>query len=186
MVTCSKCGARVVGDAIFCVKCSAPLRQTHPPAGAIYCARCGQLLPHINSPEEHAVAQMSRDDILMPVQYASPMTYVFGWVSGIAMYFMDKRPAVRFHAVQSVVVFGVLNILGFIAGRLSRNFFVTDFQQTNAYIAFAAFAVVVLVSLILWILLIVKSFEKKPMRIFIAASIADHFSGKTAAKAAAA
>jgi uncharacterized membrane protein len=91
---------------------------------------------------------------------------------------MDRRPLVRFHAAQSVIVFGVLNIGGFVAGRFSRTAFLDGPQQTQTYIAFGSFALICFTALILWILLMVKSFELKPIRIPIAAQIADLIAGK--------
>ena len=104
MVTCSKCGTQVLGDAAFCVKCGQRLKPTTPPASHIYCAKCGQALPHADGSPGTAETVQS----VIPLNYAAPLSYLFGWVSGIVVYFMDKRPAVRFHAVQSIIVFGVL------------------------------------------------------------------------------
>ncbi len=42
---------------------------------------------------------------------ASMLAYLFGWITGLIFYFGDKRPAVRFHAAQSIVAVGSLSIL---------------------------------------------------------------------------
>jgi uncharacterized membrane protein len=107
------------------------------------------------------------------------MCYLFGWVSGLVLLFLDRRPIVRFHAVQSVIVFGVLTIGGFISGRMSNRLFLESQQQISSIVAFGSFALICLVSLILWIVLMVKAFELKPFRIPIAAQIADLFARKT-------
>jgi len=39
------------------------------------------------------------------------LCYAGGWLTGLVFLLTDKRPFVRFHAAQSVVVFGSLNIL---------------------------------------------------------------------------
>jgi uncharacterized membrane protein len=178
MVTCKKCGAHVVGDAVYCVKCGQRLKPTLPPANAIYCAKCGQALPHAEGYEHRIAADASSAELAIPQNYAAPMSYVFGWVSGLVLLFMDKRPVVRFHAAQSVIVFGVLNIAGFIAGRLSRTAFLDSPQEMMTYIAFGSFALICFTALILWIILMVKAFELKPIRIPIAAQIADVIAGK--------
>jgi uncharacterized membrane protein len=54
---------------------------------------------------------------------AAPLSYLFGWVSGIVFLLIDRRPFVRFHAAQSVAVFATLSILllavsGFFLGAL--------------------------------------------------------------------
>ena len=40
---------------------------------------------------------------------ASALCYAGGWLTGLIFLWIDKRPSVRFQAMQSVVVFGVLN-----------------------------------------------------------------------------
>ena len=45
------------------------------------------------------------------------LSYVVGWVTGIAFYFLEpENKFVRFHAMQSIVVFGALTILGIVLG----------------------------------------------------------------------
>jgi len=45
------------------------------------------------------------------------LTYALGWVSGLIMLIIERRnPTVRRHAAQSIIVFGVLSILGWVAG----------------------------------------------------------------------
>jgi len=177
MVTCTKCGTQVVGDAAFCVKCGQRLKPTTPPPSHLYCGKCGQVLPHADGSAGTAEAVRS----VIPLNYAAPLSYLFGWVSGIVVYFMDRRPAVRFHAVQSIIVFGVLTIGGFVSGRMSNRLFLESQQQLSSVVAFVSFALICFTSLALWIVLMLKSFEQKPFRIPIAASIAGLISGKSAA-----
>src|ERR1700722_15708199 len=47
----------------------------------------------------------------MDENVAGLLCYAGGWLSGLVFLLTDKRPFVRFHAAQSVVVFGSLNIL---------------------------------------------------------------------------
>ena len=50
----------------------------------------------------------------MSENVAGLLCYALGWITGLIFYFVDKRPFVRFHAAQSIVVFGGLHILYFI------------------------------------------------------------------------
>lgn len=51
---------------------------------------------------------------------AGALTYLFGWVTGIAFLLIEKENKfVRFHAMQSVVVFAALTIALIVAGLLS-------------------------------------------------------------------
>jgi len=49
---------------------------------------------------------------------AGLLCYVLGWVTGLIFYFIDKRPFVRFHAAQSIVVFGGLTIIRIVLSML--------------------------------------------------------------------
>lgn len=42
---------------------------------------------------------------------ASKVSYIGGWITGLIFLMTDKRPFVRFHAAQSVLVFGLLSIV---------------------------------------------------------------------------
>ncbi len=170
-VTCTKCGATVVGDAVFCVKCGNQLRPSSPPAGSTYCGRCGQVLPGVSIGQ----AEVAAEEHGLPESYASPLCYLFGFVSGLVMFFLDKRPVVRFHAAQSTIVFGVLVTGLIVLGRLTRNAF-SDSQATYL-LYFVAFSALGLAALAIWILLIVKAFDRKPLRVPVVAWLADRMAG---------
>src|SRR5579862_1391437 len=97
MAHCTKCGAAVADNAGFCPACGAP--QAAAPG-------VGQSAPRAGAA---GGTQMSEN-------VAGLLCYVFGWVTGLIFYFIDKRPFVRFHATQSIVVFGGLHILTFVIG----------------------------------------------------------------------
>lgn len=41
------------------------------------------------------------------------LAYMFGWVSGIILFFLERNRSVRWHAAQSMITFGLLSILIF-------------------------------------------------------------------------
>jgi len=46
---------------------------------------------------------------------AGLLAYLFGWVSGLVLYLLEKKSTfVRFHALQSLILFGVLSVAGII------------------------------------------------------------------------
>ena len=47
----------------------------------------------------------------LPKKTAAALSYVLGWVTGIIFLLIEKDPFVRFHAAQSVVVFGILTVI---------------------------------------------------------------------------
>ena len=79
MAFCSACGAEVSGAA-FCPKCGA--------------ARAGSPRP---PPAAAPTAGMDEN-------VAGLLSYFFGWITGIIFFLIDKRPFVKFHAAQSIVV----------------------------------------------------------------------------------
>jgi uncharacterized membrane protein len=73
--------------------------------------------------------------------------YALGWVTGIIFLLLEpQNKNVRFHAFQSIIIFGILNILYFIF------WFVPVFGWiVNTLIGALAF--------ILWVVLMVKTFQ---------------------------
>ena len=46
---------------------------------------------------------------------AGLVAYLFGWVSGLVLYLLENKSTfVRFHALQSLILFGVLSVAGII------------------------------------------------------------------------
>jgi len=132
----------------FCSKCGSELA-----AGAGFCPKCG--------------AAQSGGAVAQPVASAQPgmsenvaafLCYLVGWVTGLIFFLIDKRPFVRFHAAQSIVVFGGLHLLNIVLGIF---FFRVGFMMMGGFGAFglgsALYALISLVALILWILLMVKA-----------------------------
>ena len=78
---------------------------------------------------------------------AGLLCYVLGWISGIVFLLLEQEnKLVRFHAIQSIAVFGVLNIAGIILGWIP--------------VVGAAFvAIIGILGFILWIVLIVKTYQ---------------------------
>lgn len=171
-MTCSRCGASVAGDAIYCIKCGNQLRPAVPPPGAAYCGRCGQVLPGASL----GITGEYREEPGIPLGYANPLCYLFGFASGLVMFFLDKRPLVRFHAAQSTIVFGVLVTAIIVSGRLARNAF-SDGQQTIYLLYFVAMTALGLTALALWMILIVKAFERKPLRLPVVGRLAELMAG---------
>jgi uncharacterized membrane protein len=101
---------------------------------------------------------------------AGALCYVLGLITGIVFLLIDKRPWVRFHAAQSVVVFGGLFVI-----RLALIYM-------SPLLGFGVVSilgsVLALLTLILWIVLMVKAYQHQTLRVPIAANIADRIAGK--------
>ena len=152
MAFCQACGQEI-GTASFCPKCGAS--QGAVAGGAPVAAAV--------SPTEG-----------LQENVAGLLCYVLGWVTGIIFLLIDKRPWVKFHAAQSIVVFGGLTILRIGVSILGG--------MLGGVIGFGLWAglgmVIGLVGLILWILLMVKAYQHQTYRVPIAAGIADGIAGK--------
>src|ERR1700722_15116751 len=96
MPHCTKCGTMVADGVAFCPNCGAPQSA----------AASGGTMP---SPAGAGTSGMSEN-------VAGLLFYVLGWITGLIFYFIDKRPFVRFHAAQSIVLFGGLHILTIVLG----------------------------------------------------------------------
>jgi uncharacterized membrane protein len=90
---------------------------------------------------------------------------VLGWVTGLIFLLIDKRPWVKFHAAQSIVVFGGLTVL-----RIALAFMGGLF---GGFFGWGIFALLGLVGVILWVLLMIKAYQHETFRVPIAADIAD-------------
>jgi uncharacterized membrane protein len=154
MAFCNACGQEI-GTAAFCPKCGASQGAAAVPGAG------GQ-----------AVAAPSSEGLQENV--AALLAYVLGWLTGIIFLLIDKRPYVKFHAAQSIVVFGGLTILRIGIGIVGGIF--GGISGLGAIVALGA--VTSLVGLVLWILLMVKAYQHQNFRVPIAAGIADSIAGK--------
>ncbi len=114
----------------------------------------------------------------MKENIAGLLCYVLGWVTGLIFYFIDKRPFVRFHAAQSIVVFGGLQLIGVVLGVLFGISLVTG-GLTGFSLGFALYRLIQLLGLILWILLMIKAYQGERFRVPVAADLADKIFGKS-------
>ena len=94
---------------------------------------------------------------------AATLTYALGWISGVGFLLLEPTNRfVRFHAWQSVIVFGGLSIAWFIA--LSLLFPVGWF---------IAFALILPLSAFLWLLLMFKAYRGERYKLPMAGDMAE-------------
>jgi uncharacterized membrane protein len=112
----------------------------------------------------------------MDEKLAGLLCYVFAWVTGIIFYLIDKRPFVRFHAAQSIVVFVGIHIIYFILGAfLGFSMFTGGLGSFS--LGFILYPLVGLVAFVLWVLLMVKAYQGLKFRVPIAADLAEKIFG---------
>ena len=97
----------------------------------------------------------------MQPNMAALLSYLLGWITGLIFYLLEKKNKfVRFHAMQSIVVFGglavinivllVIPVLGVLIGLLLS-----------------------LLSIVLWVLLMIKAYQGEYFKLPIAGDIAE-------------
>jgi len=83
----------------------------------------------------------------LPKNTAAALSYVLGWLTGIVFLLIEKDPYVRFHAAQSVIVFGILTIVVII-----------PFLWMIAPLAW-------IVGFVLWLVLIFKAYQGEEFKL---------------------
>ena len=162
MAHCTKCGAVVADNAAFCGSCGTP--RTVAATG-------GEPVPVPATVHSSAQPQMSEN-------VAATLSYALGWLTGLIFFLIDKRPFVRFHAAQSIVVFGALHILTFIVGVFFGLSLITG-GWTGFSFGLALHRILDLIALVLWILLMIKAHQGERFRVPIAANLAESIFGKS-------
>jgi uncharacterized membrane protein len=152
----------------YCTKCGGEVG-----AGVAFCPKCGQA-----QAGGEAVATTQSAQTGMAENVAGLLCYLLGWVTGIIFFLIDKRPFVRFHAAQSMVLFGGLHILNIVVGIA----FGAGFLMMGGWGAFglgwALYSLINLVALVLWILLMVKAYQGEKFQVPVVAGIAQNIAGK--------
>jgi uncharacterized membrane protein len=103
---------------------------------------------------------------------SSVLCYAGWWVTGLVFLFAERRDAtVRFHAAQSIIVFGVLSIALLLCGGASAVAFVVaaqTFQLLQAIGNTLWFGAV-----LLWVFLLVKTWRGETWRVPVVAELAN-------------
>jgi uncharacterized membrane protein len=144
----------------FCKSCGQDI------GAANFCPKCGASQSAAAAAAAPAAAPLAASSEGLAENVAGLLCYAFGWVTGLIFLLIDKRPWVKFHAAQSIAVFGGLTVIRI--GLL----FMTHFLDWGIY------ALLGLIGFVLWIFLMIKAYQHETVRIPIAADIADSIAGK--------
>lgn len=129
------------------------------------------------SQSETAGAQSQETQSGLDVNVAAALAYVLGFLSGIAMFLVEsENDRVRFHAAQSVVVFGALFVASLVLSIFQA---ILTFGGTVGSVIASIVSLLSLVlsvgALVIWIYLIVRTYQGGDPRIPVAADVADGF-----------
>jgi len=153
---CQKCGSPLVVDAPkptgVCAKCG-----TKNAEGTKYCQNCGSML-------DTQAAKVAGSTTSLEPNVAGLLCYLVGWITGLVFILIEKENKfVRFHAMQSIVTFGVITVLWVVLQVLASIFW-------PFYVLGVPFWIL---SVVLWIVLMVKAYQGERFKLPIAGDIAE-------------
>jgi uncharacterized membrane protein len=166
----------------FCSGCGADV-----PAGSAFCKQCGRPVAAGSSTPSTPPAQHSNPGSGAPAtaglaeNVAGALCYSLTWVTGIIFLVIDKRHSVRFHAAQSIVVFGAMTIIYWVIGAMFATSIMMGGLGMGWTFGFALLRIFQLLFFVMWIFLMFKAYQGQEFRVPIAANIADSLVGKTPA-----
>lgn len=97
----------------------------------------------------------------LPKNTAAALTYVLGWLTGIVFLLIERDPFVRFHAMQSILVFGGLTVLSFIP-----------------FIGLVLSPILFIAGFVLWLVLIYKAYQGEKFELPVIGEFAKKQLGK--------
>jgi uncharacterized membrane protein len=101
-----------------------------------------------------------RSSLNLPENVVAMLAYLFGWVSGLIIFLIERQSSfVRFHALQSLIFFGVLTLVISIFARIP-------------FVGWLIAAVGGITSFVFWIMGMVRAYAGELYRFPIAGDIA--------------
>lgn len=168
MAFCSSCGAELADGTAFCAKCGRQVNASDATNAAASPVAPAAASSFAAQPSATAGIQEN---------VAGLLCYVLGWLTGLIFLLIDKRPFVRFHAGQSIAVFGVISILYVVLGQI----FVVGVAVGGA-VGFGFGSLLLLVLRVgaigLWILLMVKAYQGQRYKLPLFGDYAESLAGK--------
>ncbi|MFC1871340.1 DUF4870 domain-containing protein [Chloroflexota bacterium] len=97
---------------------------------------------------------------------AGLLCYLGGWITGLIFFLIEKEnKLVRFHAMQSIVVFGAITVASFILSWI---------PIVGAIVAW----LLSILALVLWIVLMVKAYQGAKLKLPWAGNLSEKWSGQ--------
>ncbi len=109
---------------------------------------------------------MPKSSIGLSENIAGMLCYILGWVSGLVLYLIEKdSDFVRFHATQSIIVFGTLTLASIALGVVP-------------FIGGLLAPLLSLLAFVLWIILMIKAFQHTRYKLPWAGDLAEKYARK--------
>jgi len=108
---------------------------------------------------------MEKSSTGLEANIAGLLCYVLGWVSGLVFFLIEKESKfVRFHAIQSVYVFGAITVAGIVLGWIP-------------VIGLVIGSLIWVLGVILWIILMIKAYQGEKFKLPMVGDWAEKRSG---------
>jgi uncharacterized membrane protein len=102
----------------------------------------------------------------LPEHVAATLCYLLGWISGLVFYLLEKQSDfVKYHATQSIIVFGSLTLASIVLGTLP-------------FIGGLLAPLLSLLAFVLWIILMIKAFQHRMYKLPWAGDLAEKYARK--------
>jgi uncharacterized membrane protein len=154
MAFCSACGAEV-GGAAFCPKCGAAQAVA---AGA----------PVVTTTTAASPTAGMEENV------AGLLSYILGWITGLIFFLIDKRPFVRFHAAQSILLSIAVFVVYFAVAVGFGLFRVIGL----GFFALFLYPVIGLLVFVVWIFMMYKAYMHEKFSLPIIGGIAESMANK--------
>ena len=138
---------------MFCSQCGA-----ENPEEAKFCSKCGAVLAVSPTLTEGAAKPEAESSTGLSANVAGLLCYVAGWITGIVFIVLEKKSIfVKFHAWQSIMVFGVLTAAHLILSTILRAIAFATFSPGLAVFAGVLGTIIWIMMAILWIILVIQA-----------------------------
>lgn len=138
---------------MFCPKCG-----TENPDGTNFCSRCGGSLGAAAAPAGGGAQPEAESSAGMSANIAGLLCYLFGWITGIIFVVIEKKSTfVKFHAWQSIMVFGVLTVAQIIVSGILVAIGVATMSPGLVGFAGVVGTLVWILMVVLWIILMIQA-----------------------------
>ena len=96
---------------------------------------------------------------------AGLLCYVLGWISGLVFFLIEQENKfVRFHALQSIIVFGAFSVVIFILNFIP-------------FIGWVISTIIGILGFVLWIVLMVKAYQGTRFKLPWSGNLAEKYTG---------
>lgn len=162
---CSNCGERIESGTT-CPKCG----FVQQPAGG---EPMHDGTARAQAQTIHPASEQGAAGTAMAENMAGALSYVLGWITGIIFLIIDKRPFVRFHAMQSIIATGSLMIISFVLRRVLWGLF------WRAWLFFGLVLTLINIAIVaLTVFLIYQAYQGKKFKLPIIGDLAEKLMAK--------